>query len=309
MMSERNRKNEDDTLTGGAGRVDALWVHGLLSGLAEPSAARVDRMERFVAALRDEPEISRRVWLSRRALVGVALAASLLVALGVVLLESRPARASAESLVRQAQDAHRSPVDRLYRVRWESLPDLETLSPVSETELWTRGDRFWMKIHGRRMACGRNERGEVWVARTRKTGMRFDPNEALPEELAITCAICTMRVETLLRDVLRDYDLKREASWLEGDISVDAIRATLRPGREGNSVKSAYLEIDARSHAVRRFVIERHDTTVTYTLIETGALDEDQYRLEGHLDLDARVYTRLTNPELRQQKLREPRGE
>ncbi len=305
-MTGRPRSPDDDSLPVGDGKLDALWVHGLLRGMAEPADTRDARLARFVDCLRQEPDATRGWCLTRRTLVGAALAASVLMGAPVILFESRPARAGAELLLRRAQDAHRLPVDRCYRVQWESQPGLETVSSPSETYLWTRGDRFWMKIHGRRLACGRDERGGIWVARTRQVGIRFDPAEAVvPKELAITCAVCTMQLETLLGDVLRDFDLKSESPRRDADGWVDTIRATLKPGREQASVKAALLEIDGQTHVVRRLVLDRNETTVTYTLVKTGKLDEDQYKLEGHLEPDARIYTGLMNPELRQQKLRE----
>ena len=69
-------------------------------------------------------------------------------------------------------------------------------------------------------------------------------------------------------------------------------------------LKAAQLEIDTQTHVIRRLVLARLQATVTYTLVETRSLDPDQYRLEGHLEPGARIYTRSNNPELRRAKLR-----
>lgn len=301
-MNSPDHTSDDDALPAGECPLDALWIHGLLRGSADPADARAARLERFALRLQVESQAAPRL---RLALVGAALAASVLVGVLAVFFGSQAAAsASAAALVKQAQDAYRLPVDRRYHVRWEGGPGLETLSSSREAHLWTRGDRFWLELNGRVLGCGRDERGDLWVARTRQVGIRFDAAEAVPSELAVTCSICTMQLETLLGDVLRDFDLACEAP---GD-QTDSIHAVLKPQHQPGSVKEAWLEIDRRTHVVRRLVLSRNEAIVTYTLIETRSIGNDQYKLQGHLDPTARIYTRSRNPEMRRRKLLDPAG-
>jgi hypothetical protein len=124
--------------------------------------------------------------------------------------------------------------------------------------------------------------------------------------MAVTYALCSMQLETLLGDVLRDFDLARAAPHGGAADQTDLVHATLKPGRQPGSVTAAWLEIDRATHVVHRLVLSRNDAAVTYVLTETVALGDEPYRLESHLDADARIYTRSKNPEMRRQKLREP---
>jgi hypothetical protein len=299
---------DDDGLQDGDGHLDALWVHGLLRGLADSPEARAARLDRFLAQLRLEPHTWPRALRVPRTVIGAALAASLLLG-GLILSFGFPsASASPATIVRRAQDAYRIPLDRRYHVRWKARPGLETLSSSKEAYLWTRGDRFWLELQGRVLGCGRDEHCRVWVARTRQIGIRFDAAESLPRELAVTCSICTMQLGTLLSEVLRDFDLRHESTGAGADGPSDSIHAVLKPERQPGSVKEAWLEIDRRTHLVRRLVLHRHDAVVTSTLIETGSLGDEQYTLKGHLDADARIYTRSRHPEMRRQELLESAG-
>ncbi|HEX4148613.1 MAG TPA: hypothetical protein VHY20_06485, partial [Pirellulales bacterium] len=102
-------------------------------------------------------------------------------------------------------------------------------------------------------------------------------------------------------DVLANFDLRTEPS---PDSKTHIIRAELKTGHEHPSVKLAVLEIDDASHCVRRLTLWRRQSIVTYDLVEVGQQPDAQYTLEGHLEPDARIYTRSLNPELRRHKLR-----
>lgn len=288
---------DNDSLPVGNDRVTALWVHGLLRGLSDSEEAREARIGRVLAALDEPMPMSPVRRITRRLVAGTVVAAALMLALSVFLFESSPAQASVESLLREAKVAHAAPIDRCYRFDSTHNAEVETLARWHPTYLWTRGDQFWMAIEGRFLALGLDQKDGTWIARTPQEGIRFDHEEPLPDYLALTCSICTMKIETLLDDVLRDFDVQRRDA--AGDLSVDVLTATLKPGRK-SSILAAELRIDRNSHVVQRLELTRRETTVTYTLVETRRMNEDQYTLKGHLAPGAKIYTRSRNPERRQ---------
>lgn len=244
------------------------------------------------------------------------LATSTLLAAAAVLLfvflgtgHIGPARASAADLVRAAQKAHAEPIDRCYQVVGQPTPDMRDrfplLPPHIETRLWTRGNLFWMESTPRearqgKWAWGRDREGRVWLAPTTRAGLRFDPDE-VPEPLGVACDICSMRPETLLDDVLRDFDLAWEQSERE---DTQVVRAHLKEGHAHPDLKALTLEMDAATKVLRRVVLERtirgmHLATVTYTLIETREQPSEWYTLEGHLDSGSPIYTRQHFPLIR----------
>lgn len=250
---------------------------------------------------------SRRVLI--RALSVAAAAAALLFAfLGGSWLH--PVRASAESIVREAQQAHLLPLDRGYLVETVKAPGLpDETAPLASlwrtTRLWTRGDRFWIESTNpkARWAWGRDEQGVIWMASGQGHGILFDPDET-PRWLSMTCDIFSMRLETLLDEVLRDFELVREPAPAGTGSSGIVIRATPKPDRPHPRIGGAVLEIDAETRVVRRLVLSRSRqyqaiATVTYTLVETAARDLDLYQIEGHLQPPFDVCTRDRNPDRR----------
>ena len=246
------------------------------------------------------PGATARRQVHRRWAWGLAAAAVLFVAVGAVFLV-RPAQASAETLVREAQQAHLLPVDRCYAVDSKAEADgLETRLPFlgqpRSTRLWTRGDRFWIEstFAGRKWAWGRDDQGSIWLALTPKIGVRFEARE-VPEPLALTCDLLSMKVETLLGDVLKDYDLQQEGPGL--------VRATLKPGRN-SPLRSALLDIDPETKALKRLVLARAfrgrpAATVTFTLAETRPQEDARYQLEGHLQQPYQVFSKSAEPQRR----------
>jgi hypothetical protein len=151
-------------------------------------------------------------------------------------------------------------------------------------------------------AWGRDDRGSVWFARGRE-GFRWDPDEKVPEPLAIACDLRSMRVETLLRDVLSNFNLRSEGVVPGKDGPVEVIHATRKPKSPswGRLVtQSARLEVNVQTKELRRVVLHRTYRgkpagTVTFTYVESRPHDKTSYRLEGHLDVrdpQTRVHTR-----------------
>ncbi len=99
------------------------------------------------------------------------------------------------------------------------------------TRLWTRGDRFWLEsVHPQqRWAWGRDDRGSVWMAFGSHRGIRFGPDE-VPSWLEVGFDVWSMQPDTLLGEVLRDFELRREPPGPGQPGTTVAIRATPKPG-------------------------------------------------------------------------------
>jgi hypothetical protein len=259
---------------------------------------------------------SRALWRS------TALAATAAAALLLAFLFGRfagPARASAESLVRESRDAHALPVDRCYLVQSTPEPGapfrFPRLAQPRETRLWTRGDRFYLESVGpdrpgplgrlaRRWAWGRDEQGRVWLALPGDRGLRYDADENGDEPAAVrlACDVCSLQPATLFDEVLARFELRRED---DGDPATHRIRAEPKPGAPPCPwLRSAVLEIEAESRALRRLTLHRTRAgqplaVVTFTLVETRPVDDDLYTLEGHLNPGVKPYSASYKPLLR----------
>lgn len=219
-----------------------------------------------------------------------------------------PARASAEALVRQAQQAHQMPLDRCYLVEMQTEGDLREEAapapPPRVTRLWTRGDRFWLEsMHPRaRWAWGRDDRGQIWMALGTRRGVRLEGDE-IPRWLQLRSEVLTLRPETLLGEFLAHFELRRETLGDEQGSTTQVVRATRRYGpRIG--LRHAMLEIDRESKILQRLTMEhvrpdRAVVTVRYSLVESRMLDPGKYELEGHLEPPYEIYTRDHRPERR----------
>jgi hypothetical protein len=272
----------------------------------EPVYARI--CVSLAASSRDGPSVhalpARGFW--RRVAWGAAGTAAVLLAfLGG--LQFGPGRAGAETLLQQAHAAHLMPLDRCYLVevrRDTASPERPLVpgAPPRVIRLWTRGDRIWLESiqPQRTWAWGRDDNGSVWMAFGPHRAIRFRRDE-VPAWLATGCDILAMRVETLLDDVLRDFDLRRTAD-LAGTPGSQVVTATLKPGHTHPSLRQARIELDAETKVIRRLVLNRTRlgqpfATLTYTLVETRAEDDSKYVLEGHLSAPFDVYTPSSNPD------------
>jgi hypothetical protein len=275
-------------------RVDAL-VREYLERQAEKVEA--NDMLRAVQARLDQPATiplrTRRRW---RGLV--AAAAVVLCAVGIWSLVG--GHASAEDMVRRAQEVHAQAVDRCYRVqaevqgtRFDNLPIWQ-----NETRLWTRGNEFWIEsVSGaRNLAWGQDRQGRVWVARGRQRGMRLEADR-VPEPIAFACAIRGLQIEKLLGEVLADFDLQWDES-ASIDPGIKRVRATPRADRPHPTLRGVTLEIDEKTRVIQRAVVVHEypghiRATATFSLIETRPQPDDAYQLEGHLDKDAPIVDSL----------------
>ena len=242
---------------------------------------------------------------------GLSAAAAVVLLMTAWLFRPGLVLASPESLVREAKQAHRLPLDRCYlvEVRKDSAVYDECFPMTSQvrlTRLWTRGDRFWVESVSpeRRWDWGRDEKNHVWFAFEPQRAVRLEPGE-VPRWLSLCCDLYCIRLEQLLGTVLRDFTLDRETP--DDDFAsastpaTQVVRAIMKPGLTHPSIKSVVLEIDAESRVVRRMVLERMYkgqpfATVTCTLVETETLDDDKFQLEGHLVAPYTIFTREFEP-------------
>jgi hypothetical protein len=256
---------------------------GIDAGLCE--IAREQASQPAVVAPR------RSVWLSRRPLVAAAAGIVVVALLGSLLFFSS-GTASAAAVVQRALKAHAALLDRCYRLEVRGAARAVVLRS-QESLLWTRGDRFWNQIEadGGTAAWGRGPAGSVWFALSRNEGARMAADE-VPEALAQACELRSLELESLLRTILADFDLRREPS----SDGREVIHAERKAGRM-SKYRSALLEADAESGVLRRVELHREHqsrvvATISASLVESRLQDEASYTLEGHLDAGAAIYDR-----------------
>lgn len=250
-----------------------------------------------------------RRWTAGALAFSVALAAGFV---GGLSLAPGPVRASAEVLVKEAQVVHALPLDRCYLVETRPEPgftekNYPLLAQTRVSRLWTRGDRFWVESTepNRHWAWGRDDEGNFWMTVGRTRGVRFERKE-LPPPLAVACEVYSMKVESLLGDVLRNFDLEREPG---DDAGTAVIRATPRRGRPVPGLRGATLTIDAETKVVRkaelvRMVMGKPAATVTFTLADSRTQDDKLYSPEGHLTAPYEMLTAAADAQRRTDFLR-----
>jgi hypothetical protein len=201
--------------------------------------------------------------------------------------------ASAESLINEAKEVHSAPVDRLYRIdsqlgmNWFRQP--KVLEFQRKFQLWTRGDRFYLMTGGEnhQWAWGKDEKGRYWLALNAKVGLIFNADEI--GDVPLTTDLYSMKLESLLGELPRGFDLKREE--IPGRPGFARIIATPKPSQPNHRLREASLELDTTTKVIHKLTLKRAvrgETTVTidYTLIDTKTLPDSDYQLAGHLDPD-----------------------
>src|SRR5262249_45593884 len=154
-----------------------------------------------------------------------------------------------------AQRVHALPLDRCYAIETQlepALMDCYRVLPVQRrARLWTRGDRFWMEsLQGNRAwSMGRDELGRIWFASARGAGFRFEANE-VPEPLRMACELRSMRIESLLRELLADFDLREEPCPWGSAGATRVVRARLKPDRQ-RALRAVTMEMDAQTNVLK----------------------------------------------------------
>ena len=316
----------DDSRIAAAMRNDAALTEALRGQLmhdellrqeAEPSA------EAFVEAVaaRLQPSVSDEAFVSRIAQAlpqkrrpqrwswpaPLAWAAGLVMAglIGTTVFLSH-GTASASVILREALKAHSALLDRCYSVEVRGEHG-GAAPPRQESLLWTRGDAFWTQIRGavQTAAWGREASGSVWFALSPKIGARLAAAE-VPEELKAACELRSVRLESLLREILADFELRREPASPE----IDLIHAEPKAGAVHAKYSSVLLEVDAGTHVLRRVTLHRAYAgravaVVSFTFIDTALQSDASYSLEGHLDPDGVVLDRRSGRGRRAQVIAE----
>jgi hypothetical protein len=246
---------------------------------------------------------TRRKWL--RVAVGAGAGAAVAAGLGGLYFFGEtppvaPARAAtAEELVREAKEVHARPTDRCYDVtaEWEpALFQLLKLPPiVRKSRLWTRGDQFWIEsgADGAKAAWGQDSQSRVWVALTRKHGLRYEPAE-VGDPVARYCDLMSLRMVSTLAEVLETFDLFRKDGGAPGEpIRIEA--AVRQPVVARNlRFREIALTLDPDTKVVRQAALKRQVNGVTvasltFNLADTSPQPDERYELRGHLDADAEV--------------------
>ncbi len=281
----------------------------------DAEAARTDAgatWETVLARLNADPPTTpakptRRRW-ARAALAVAATAAAVLVAL-FFWPGPRQLTASPSDVLREARTAHAAGPDRCYSFAIDFPQPLKDRFPLladnGRTQtVWTSGDQFVVSpgFTGKG-AWGRDHLGRVWFAPTREAAARFTLDE-LPPALKEAVAVRGLELDTLLGELLADYDL----AWADAD----RISATPRGTVGLLGVLSADITVEKTTHSVRELILRRklpNDDAVTLTFRQTEAGgDVPGYPAERHLNPKAPVHDADT-PVLRRRVLIQGLGE
>ena len=229
------------------------------------------------------------------------------VALIAVIVAGRwesSAFAEASEVVEAAIHTHVAPVERVYTVDVRRREPLEAGElPLRDVKVATQGDRFWVEAHvgERHWIWGRDHGDAIWMTLGPRQALRIESNET-GQPLRYYADIYSLRIESLLNDVLEHFDLERTAT----EHLTHVITARSRGGRP-RWLQNATIEVDVETKAVRRLVLEREyegkSSVVTFTLVEARIADESKYGLEGHLEAPFHVYSPDLEPEKRREVL------
>ena len=207
---------------------------------------------------------------------------------------------------------HELPVDRCYMVEVQpSAPDESTFAPKygRVDRLWTRGDRFFVESSNRqdRWTWGQDNTGAVWLTSGRKRGLRLEADE-VPPGFRRLCDTLTMQFETLLDQLLDDFELTWEAADASTLPQTRVVHAVRKGARPRGRVQEARLEIDAETKVIRKLAVKRWSRgrattwrleTATYTLVGSEAQPDLCYQPEGHLEAPFVIFSREHEPEKR----------
>ncbi len=240
------------------------------------------------------PARPRRKWLKPVAAL-IATAAALFVAI-VLWPAQNDVAASPAEVVSAARKAHEDGPDRCYTVSSELPPGLQERFPLLAAAarsgtLCTRRDRFVVEsAFGTAGAWGRDPDGRVWVAPTREAAARYTADE-LPPTLRTVVAVWGLDLNTLLGDVLADFELSRTSATKE----TDTITATRTGPARLFQPLAAEITVEKATGAVRRLVLSRslpndNVARITFELQSTGTRDPGVYRAEGHLKPAGPIY-------------------
>ncbi|MFN9717166.1 MAG: hypothetical protein ACK58L_00635 [Planctomycetota bacterium] len=244
-----------------------------------------------------------RRWLSKS--VALIVAMVLLIAAFFAGHFDNEAYADAASVVRAAIETHADPIERVYLVSIrKDGPQLPEFNVIRDVRVHVMGDEFWVEMSrgNRGLVWGRNKQGVVWLVAPSGDAMTIEPQEIGPV-LETICTIYSLNTESLLKDVLANCRLERS------DASESIHRIVAAPRRASlGSIRSATLDIDRETKAIRRLMINRARSnrwasTVEFTLVGSNVADAGKYSAGGHVSSVAEVISRGSRLDRRRELL------
>ena len=241
---------------------------------------------------------------------GTAAAVITIVLASLALLPK--AVASPAELVHQALTACQSLLDRRYTLEVEPN-DLPHRNPFRQraasppSTLWVRGERFVQisESHEGKLVWGRDAAGSLWFTTTGQAGAIFKADE-IPEVLEEVCELRTLNLQTLLENLLRDFELKSS----ERKPGIESIEARPQSNKQDAKFGRVELEIERDTSIVRRATLERVNNgrkvgVVSLTLEAITAREDSTYELQTYLKPNAEVLDPNSSRGRRSELLRE----
>ncbi len=244
-----------------------------------------------------------RRWWSRSA--ALVIAAGLLIAAFFAGHFDNEAYADASSIVRAAIETHADPLERVYLVSIQKDgPQPPEFNVLKDVRVHVMGDEFWVEMYrgNRDFVWGRNKEGAVWLVAPNGHAMTIEPQEIGPV-LDNICTIYSLNTESLLKDVLANCRLERS------DTSESIHRVVATPWRPlSSSIRSATIDIDKETKAIRRLTIDRvrparWASTVEFTLVGSSVADVSKYSAAGHVSGKDEVMSRRSRFDRRRELL------
>ncbi|NBV45336.1 MAG: hypothetical protein EBR86_06760 [Planctomycetia bacterium] len=282
-----------------------MCVDSVGAGLVEPT----DGAAAVPAAGESRPPRARstdRAWSPWWLRVGwVAIATGVA---GVWLGLGQPgltAGASASVVIDAAAGVHAEKLAREYVVEIERAGDRGSSMPPRDVRVTTQGDRFFVTMSrgARQWFWGRDAAGAIWITVGPRRAVVVDDDEVgLP--LQSFSDLYSLEIETLLRTFRTHGRVER----FEREGGSHVIHVTPRFVAWRRGLRRATIDVDRESKVVRRLVLEREHpdygrATVTFTLVDTRAIDEADYGPGGHLEEPYQLLTRATVPDRRRELL------
>lgn len=224
-------------------------------------------------------------------------AIAIIIFISLIAINETPTM-EASDLIKYALDQARTTSDRHYDFSGSVLPQVFAKMPGllgrQPWEVCTRGDRFVVRPNSPTVSVwGCDERGRPWFVKDRLLGVRYEPGElGMSAERIIK--VLSLRVDVILDDLLRNWNLKIDSKHSEGE---NVRLVATRPSSIDRGMFD-YIElfIDPSSHVVEKLILhENEEPTSGRFVFELKKVQEerdDHFRAEGYLDPDAELLDR-----------------
>ena len=253
------------------------------------------------------PPASRR-WVMRTSIWAAAVITIVLASLALL----PKAIASPAELVQQALTACQRLIDRRYTLVVEpnATPHRNPFrqrSASPPSTLWVRGERFVQIFNSSegKLVWGRDAAGSLWFTTNGQAGAIFHVDD-IPEVLEEVCELRTLDLQTLLENLLRDFELKSS----QRKQGIEVIEARPQSNKQDAKFGRVELEIERGTSIVRRATLERVNNgrtvaVVSFKLEEVAAREDSTYELQTYLQPNAEVLDRNSRRGRRSELLRE----